>query len=97
MYVGNLSFDATELEIRELFSEFGAVNEISIVLDRDTRRSRGFAFVTMNTTDGMSAAINGLDGKSWQGRPLAVNEARPREDRPAFSGNRGNDSKSRRW
>ena len=102
MFVGNLPFEATELDLRDLFSEFGQVNEVAIVMDRETQRPRGFAFVTMDTTEGMEAAIRGNDGKNWNGRPMAVNEARPREERPAFSGNRGgsndrNDRKSRRW
>ena len=89
MYVGNLSFEATEMEVRELFSEHGAVNEVAIVMDRDTQRPRGFAFVTMNTHEGMETAIRELDGKNWSGRALTVNEARPREDRPSYSGGGG--------
>lgn len=94
MYVGNLTFESTEAEIRELFSEHGAVNEVAVVMDRETQRPRGFAFVTMNTKEGMDTAIKQLDGKSWLGRALTVNEARPREERPAYSGGgggRGND------
>lgn len=89
MYVGNLSFDATEADIRDLFSESGQVNEIAVVMDRETNRPRGFAFVTMNSKEGMDKAIQDLNGKQWNGRPLTVNEARPREDRPAFSGGGG--------
>jgi cold-inducible RNA-binding protein len=86
MYVGNLTFDASEAEVRELFSEHGAVNEVALPMDRETNRPRGFAFVTMNTKEGMDNAIKALDGKAWNGRPLTVNEARPREERPAYSG-----------
>jgi RNA recognition motif-containing protein len=89
MYVGNLTFEATEAEIRELFSEHGPVNEVAVVMDRETQRPRGFAFVTMNTKEGMDNAIKQLDGKSWNGRALTVNEARPREERPAFGGGGG--------
>jgi cold-inducible RNA-binding protein len=89
MYVGNLSFDATETDIRELFSECGQVNEVAVVMDRETNRPRGFAFVTMNATEGMNNAIQQLNGKQWNGRPLTVNEARPREDRPAYGGGGG--------
>lgn len=89
MYVGNLSFEATEQDIRELFSEHGPVNEVAVVMDRETNRPRGFAFVTMNTKEGMDNAIKKLDGKSWNGRALTVNEARPREERPSFSGGGG--------
>lgn len=89
MYVGNLTFEASEAEVRELFSEHGPVNEVAIVMDRETNRPRGFAFVTMNTKEGMDNAIRQLDGKSWNGRALTVNEARPREERPAHSGGGG--------
>jgi RNA recognition motif-containing protein len=86
MYVGNLSFDATEAEIRDLFSEHGPVNEVAVVMDRETNRPRGFAFVTMNTKEGMEKAIKELDGKNWNGRALTVNEARPRPERPSYGG-----------
>ena len=89
MYVGNLTFDATEAEIRELFSEHGQVNEVAVVMDRETQRPRGFAFVTMNAKEGMDTAIKMLNGKSWNGRALTVNEARPREERPAYAGGGG--------
>jgi RNA recognition motif-containing protein len=89
MYVGNLSFDATELDIRELFSQFGDVTEVAIITDRESGRPRGFCFVSMGSREGMEAAVKELDGKSWMGRPLAVNEARPREERPAYSGGGG--------
>ena len=89
MYVGNLTFQVTEMEVRDLFSEFGPVNEVAIVMDRETNRPRGFAFVTMNTKEGMDNAIAQLNGKAFNGRPLTVNEARPREDRPAFGGGGG--------
>ena len=89
MYVGNLTFEATEAEIRDLFSEHGPVNEVAVVMDRETNRPRGFAFVTMNTKEGMDNAIRELDGKAWNGRPLTVNEARPREERPAYGGGGG--------
>ena len=89
MYVGNLAFEATEAEVRALFSEHGPVNEVALVMDRDTNRPRGFAFVTMGTKEAMEKAIQSLDGKSWNGRPLTVNEARPREERPAYSGGGG--------
>lgn len=103
MYVGNLAFEATEAEIRELFSEHGPVNEVVVVMDRETQRPRGFAFVTMNTVAGMEEAIRRVDGKNWNGRVLTVNEARPREERPAYSGNGGGNGgggkggKSKRW
>ena len=89
MYVGNLSFDATETDIRVLCEEHGPVTEVSLPMDRTTNRPRGFAFVTMGTVEAMNNAISKLNGKAWQGRPLTVNEARPREERPSFSGGGG--------
>ncbi len=95
MYVGNLSFDATELDIRELFSQFGDVTEVAVIMDRDSGRPRGFCFVSMGSREGMEAAIKELDGKEWMGRPLAVNEARPREERPAYGGGGGGGGRGR--
>jgi cold-inducible RNA-binding protein len=89
MYVGNLSFDASEADIRELFSQFGDVTEVAMIMDRDSGRPRGFCFVSMGSREGMEAAIKELDGKEWMGRPLGVNEARPREERPAYGGGGG--------
>ena len=89
MYVGNLPFSAGEDELRDAFSEFGPVAEVSLVMDRETGRPRGFAFVSMETKEGMEAAIRGLDGKDFGGRNLTVNEARPREERPSFGGGGG--------
>src|SRR5438552_17950322 len=86
LYVGNLSFDVTENDLREMLSPHGPVNEINLVMDRMTGRPRGFAFATMNTEEGAKAAILGLNGKDWKGRALTVNEARPREERPAGGG-----------
>jgi RNA recognition motif-containing protein len=81
LYVGNLSFDATETDLRDLLAQHGPVNEIKVMMDRDTGRARGFAFATMNTEEGAKAAIAALNGKDWKGRALTVNEARPREER----------------
>ena len=83
LYVGNLSFDVTENDLRDMISEHGPVNEINVIMDKMTGRARGFAFVTMNTQEGADAAIQKLNGKEWKGRALTVNEARPREERPA--------------
>ena len=82
LYVGNLPFDVTEDDLRNKLSEHGAVNEIVVVMDRDTGRPRGFAFATMNTPEAAAAAIGALNGKDWKGRALTVNEARPREEGP---------------
>jgi RNA recognition motif-containing protein len=79
LYVGNLPFDVTEDDLRNMLSAHGPVNEIAVVMDKFTGRARGFAFATMNTEQGVSAAILVLNGKEWKGRTLTVNEARPRE------------------
>jgi len=89
LYVGNLSFDVTENDLRDLISEHGPVNEINVIMDKMTGRARGFAFVTMNTQEGADAAIQKLNGQEWKGRALTVNEARPREERPAGGGGYG--------
>ena len=89
LYIGNLSFDVTENDLRDMLAQHGPVNEINVIMDKDTGRARGFAFATMNTEEGAKAAILGLNGKDWKGRALTVNEARPREDRPARSGGGG--------
>ncbi len=79
IYVGNLSFDSTESSIRQAFEEFGTVDEVKLITDRDTGRPRGFGFVVMSS--GGDEAIQALDGKELDGRNLKVNEARPREER----------------
>ena len=85
LYVGNLSFDVTEDDLRSILSPHGPVNEINVIMDRETGRARGFAFATMNTQEGANAAILALNGKDWKGRSLTVNEARPREERAGSS------------
>ncbi|MEY4485368.1 MAG: hypothetical protein RL693_2820, partial [Verrucomicrobiota bacterium] len=82
LYVSNLSYDMTDVELREAFERFGLVSHARIILDRDTGRSRGFAFVEMANDDEARAAINGLNNVEQGGRPLKVVEARPREERP---------------
>lgn len=91
IFVGNLDFGATEASVRSWFEEYGAVERVSIVTDRDTGRSRGFAFVEMTNADEADRAINGLNGAAVNGRALNVNEARPRENR-GFGGGGGNRS-----
>jgi RNA recognition motif-containing protein len=86
IFVGNLSFDATEAEVRELFAQHGAVESIAMITDRDTGRFRGFGFVEMEES-AANAAIKALDGTDMNGRTLKVNEAKPREERGG--GNRG--------
>ena len=89
LYVGNLSFDTTENDLRDQFEQFGKVVEAALVTDRETGRSRGFGFVTMGGAAEGEAAIKALEGKDFQGRNLTVNEARPREDRPQGGGGGG--------
>jgi hypothetical protein len=87
LYVGNLPFTTTADELREVFGQHGTVTSAQVVEDRETGRSRGFAFVEMS--DGAEEAINALNGAQLQGRTLTVNEARPREDRPRSGGGGG--------
>jgi RNA recognition motif-containing protein len=89
IYVGNLSYRATEDELRQAFAAYGQVSRVQIVKDVQTGQSRGFAFVEMANDAEGQAAINGLNGKEVQGRPLKINEARPREDRPRRDGGFG--------
>lgn len=79
MYVGNLPYTINEADLREAFSQYGTVSDVAVMMDRETNRPRGFAFVSMSDAQGMEAAIAGLDGQEFQGRKLVVNEARARE------------------
>ena len=87
LYVGNISFDTTSDDLVQAFSQYGTVLGAQIVSDRETGRSRGFAFVEMHT--GADEAIAGMNGTQLQGRTLTVNEAKPREDRPRGGGGGG--------
>jgi RNA recognition motif-containing protein len=80
IYVGNLSFQATEEDLKEIFAEYGKVNRVSLPTDRETGRKRGFAFVEMADDAKEDAAIAELDGAEWLGRELKVNKAKPREN-----------------
>ncbi len=86
LYVGNLSFQLTEAELREAFDAYGTVLDVKIITDRDTGRSRGFGFVEMQTAEEAQAAIEGLDNTQLAGRPLNVNIARPRTHRGGGTG-----------
>src|SRR5215213_4755385 len=89
LYVGNLSFQTSSEDLRDLFSQAGTVESASVVEDRDTGRSRGFGFVEMATREEGEAAIQQFNGKEFGGRNLNVNEARPREDRGGGGGRGG--------
>ncbi len=86
LYVGNLPWSVSSADLQTMFAEFGEVQMAEVVSDRDTGRSRGFGFVTMETDEGSAEAISQLHDKDFKGRPLVVNEARERESRPARSG-----------
>src|SRR6201981_2801785 len=89
LYVGNLSFNTTENELQELFSQAGTVQEVMLMQDKFTGKSRGFAFVTMGSDQEAQNAITQFNGKTVEGRALTVNEARPREARPPGGGGGG--------
>ncbi len=82
LYVGNLSYETTEDDLRSLFTQVGTVTEVALIKDRETGSSKGFAFVTMNSQEEANKAIEQFNGKSLGNRELTVNIARPREERP---------------
>jgi RNA recognition motif-containing protein len=86
IYVGNLPFSTTDDRLREAFEQFGEVASASVVMDRDTGRSRGFGFVEMTNAEEAQNAINGMNGQAIDGRSVTVNEARPREERAGGGG-----------
>ncbi len=89
LYVGNLSYNMTSDQLQDLFAQYGAVTFSQVVQDRDTGRSKGFGFIEMSTDSEAQAAIDGLHGQSQDGRPLTVNEARPKEPRSGGGGGGG--------
>src|ERR1700756_4711314 len=89
LYVGNLPFNTTENELQELFSQAGAVQEVMLMQDKFTGKSRGFAFVTISNEQEAQNAISQINGKTLEGRALTVNEARPREPRAPGGGGGG--------
>jgi len=98
IYVGNLSYQVTEEDLKRTFAEYGTVNRVQLPTDRETGRPRGFAFVEMQNDAEETAAIEALDGAEWMGRDLKVNKAKPREERNNSSrGNwGGNNTRSNR-
>jgi cold-inducible RNA-binding protein len=100
MYVGNLSFETTENDLQDLFEKHGTVNEVHLMMDRFTSKSRGFAFVTMNDGAQANAAMSAINGRELNGRTLNVNEARPREERSgprSNSNGKGSFAGNKRW
>ncbi|AFY40457.1 RNP-1 like RNA-binding protein [[Leptolyngbya] sp. PCC 7376] len=95
IYIGNLSYEVTEDDLRDVFADYGTVKRVQIPTDRETSRPRGFAFVEMSKDEEELAAIEALDGADWMGRQLKVNKARPREDRGNSRGGGGGRSNSR--
>ncbi len=81
IYVGNLSFQATEEDVREVFGDYGTVSRVSLPMDRESGRKRGFAFVDLGSDAEEDAAIAALDGAEWMGRDLKINKAKPRDPR----------------
>ena len=100
LYVGNFSYNTTEQEIRDLFTQVGEVDSVSLITDRETGRSKGFGFVEMNTEEGGREAIKRFNGYALDNRNLTVNEARPREERSSggfgggYSDNRSSGKRS---
>ncbi|MFM7471980.1 MAG: RNA-binding protein [Nodosilinea sp. LVE1205-7] len=95
IYIGNLSFKATEDDIRDVFAEYGEVVRVSLPIDRETGRKRGFAFVEMGSEQSEDKAVSELDGAEWLGRELKVNKARPRTEggERSVGGNKGGGKK----
>jgi len=96
MYVGNMPFQTTADDLTELFGQYGTVTDVYMPTDRESGRPRGFAFVTMSSKEEMDAAIKGLDGQDYSGRPLRINEAQPREERGGGGGGYGGGGNDRR-
>jgi RNA recognition motif-containing protein len=103
IYIGNLSFDTTDDQLRQAFEGFGEVSSVNIIKDKYTGESRGFAFVEMSDQEAATAAISGVNGQDLNGRTLNVNEARPRTDRGGGGGGGGRggrgggDNRGRSW
>ena len=89
LYVGNLAYSVRDDSLQQAFSQFGTVTSAKVMMDRDTGRSKGFGFVEMGSDAEAQAAINGMNGQPLEGRPIVVNEARPREERPGGFGGGG--------
>lgn len=99
IYVSNLSFNTGETELNDLFSQFGSIDSVKIITDRETGRSRGFGFVEMPSEEAANAAITALNNKEIEGRMLSVNEAKERTERSGGNFNRssGSNSRYKKW
>lgn len=95
LYVGNLPHSTTEAELRQVFEQHGTVEKVTLVMDRETGRSRGFAFVEMTNASDADKAIATLNGTDLGGRPLTINEARPKSNRPRGGSQRFDGGRSR--
>jgi len=96
LYVGNLAYSVTSESLEQMFVEFGAVTSAQVIQDRETGRSKGFGFVEMQSDDAAQRAISGMHDKQFEGRPLTVNEAKPRES-GGGGGGRGGYGGGRRY
>jgi RNA recognition motif-containing protein len=96
VYIGNLSYEVTQEDLRRVFAEYGTVNRVQLPTDRETGQPRGFAFVEMQTEAEETAAIEALDRAEWMGRDLKVNKAKPRQERSNSVGGWGNNRRSNR-
>ncbi len=94
LYVGNLAYSVRDESLQTAFGQFGTVTSAKVMMDRETGRSKGFGFVEMGSDAEAQAAINGMNGQALDGRPLVVNEARPREERPGGFGGGGGGGRS---
>ncbi|MEH2328289.1 RNA recognition motif domain-containing protein [Nostoc sp.] len=89
IYVGNLSYEVKEDDLRQVFAEYGAVKNVQLPIDRETGRMRGFGFVELESDEQEQAAIDALDNAEWMGRSLKVNKAKPKTDGGSSGGRRG--------
>ncbi len=89
LYVGNLAYTVRDESLQSAFEQFGVVTSAKVMMDRETGRSKGFGFVEMSSPAEATAAMNAMNGQQLEGRPLVVNEARPREERPGGFGGGG--------
>jgi RNA recognition motif-containing protein len=95
LYVGNLTFNASEDQVRDLFSQYGTPDSVRLITDRDTGRAKGFGFVEFSNDQEARNAMSALNGQDFGGRPLTVNEARPMENRTGAGASRGGYSRNR--